>query len=174
MIEQHHFFTPADVPDSLIDRLILASEAVVRYRIAAYRDGFDLTEIQYRVLAHVAQHAPITLSHLARLVNRDCAQISRMVKTLIARGLVRNGRPPGKQAMAIELTDTGRETRARMARIGQDWEAAVENLLSTDQIALASVAIDRLYDAARQVLGGTDHLAGRPTADPRLAAIAVR
>jgi DNA-binding MarR family transcriptional regulator len=152
MNDQHHFFAHSDFPESLSDRLILASEAVVRYRIAAYRDRFDLTEIQYRLLTHVAQHSPITLGQLARLVNRDCAQISRMVKSLLARGLLANGRPPGKQAMAIELTSVGREVHRQMARIGQDWELAVENLISTDEIALASVAMDRLYDAARHVL----------------------
>ena len=152
MNDQHHFFAHSDFPESLSDRLILASEAVVRYRIAAYRDRFDLTEIQYRLLTHVAHHSPITLGQLARLVNRDCAQISRMVKSLISRGLLANGRLPGKQAMAIELTSVGREVHRQMARIGQDWELAVENLISTDEIALASVAIDRLYDAARHVL----------------------
>ena len=152
MTDQHHFFNMADVPESLSDRLILVSEAVVRYRVAAYRDRFDLTEIHYRLLTQVAQHSPITLGQLARLVNRDCAQISRMVKSLISRGLLANGRLPGKQAMAIELTSVGREVHRQMARIGQDWELAVENLISTDEIALASVAMDRLYDAARHVL----------------------
>jgi len=184
MNDQHHFFDHSDVPESLSDRLILASEAVVRYRIAVYRDRFDLTEIHYRLLTHVAQHAPITLGHLARLVNRDCAQISRMVKALIGRGLLANGRLPGKQAMAIELTSIGREIHRQMTRIGQDWEEAVESLISREEIAMASAAMERLYDAARHVLHD-DPQEGRArkrtpppvyaaTADTRLAASVAR
>ena len=182
MNDQHYFFDHSAVPESLSDRLILASEAVVRYRIAAYRDRFDLTEIHYRLLTHVAQHAPITLGHLARLVNRDCAQISRMVKALIARGLLANGRLPGKQAMAIELTAVGREIHRQMTRIGQDWEVAVESLISPAEIAMASAAMDRLYDAARHVLHddardsverkASPGAAYAATADARLAATA--
>ena len=184
MNDQHHFFDHSEVPESLSDRLILASEAVVRYRIAAYRDRFDLTEIHYRLLTQVAQHSPITLGHLARLVNRDCAQISRMVKALIARGLLANGRLPGKQAMAIKLTSVGREIHRQMARIGQDWEIAVESLISPEEIAMASTAMERLYDAARHVLHDDPH-EGRvgkdglgvgyaATADARLAAFAAQ
>jgi DNA-binding MarR family transcriptional regulator len=141
-----------DVPESLVERLILVSEAVVRYRIAAYRDRFDLTEIQYRLLMHVAQHSPVTLGQLARLVNRDCAQISRMVRSLVERGFLETGREPGKQAMAIALTGAGREIYRQMTHIGRDWEVAVENQMSAGEIALATGAMERLYDAARCVL----------------------
>jgi hypothetical protein len=97
--------TPAASPigsGGMVEHLILMAETAVRYRLAIYRNRFRLTELQYRLMMHVAEQGMVSLTQLARLVNRDCAQVSRSVKGLVAAGMMSAGRQQGKVAVAIE------------------------------------------------------------------------
>src|SRR5690606_24296067 len=99
--------TAQRLPDRMVDQLILAAEAVVRYRIATYRDRFKLTELQYRMMMHVEQHGPISVGELAVLVGRDVAQVSRTVKALVDTGLMDCQRTRGNIAKSLRLSPEG-------------------------------------------------------------------
>ena len=143
----------ADGPQALSDRLILACEAVVKCRAASFRDSFGLTEIHYRLLAQVRQNAPVTLTVLARNLNRDCGQVSRMVRNLTLRGLIDSGQRRGTRPLAISLTSMGRTTCDAMTQLARDSEEAIESLLPEKDQLQAAIAVERLYSAARSVLG---------------------
>ncbi|OYX63340.1 MAG: hypothetical protein B7Y88_12840 [Sphingomonadales bacterium 32-64-17] len=152
MTAAEHSFDHAEPPQALSDRLIMACEAVVRCRAASFRQSFGLTEIHYRLLAQVNAHAPITLAALATNLGRDCGQISRMVKMLTTRGLIERPPSPAQRPLAIRLTAMGRTICQAMARIAQDSEEAIASLLPEEDKVQASLAVERLYCAARTVL----------------------
>jgi DNA-binding MarR family transcriptional regulator len=148
----HHMpqVRPTD-PDSIADQLILAAEAVVRYRTAAYRDRFCLTEMQYRLLMHVAQHGAVSLTQLSQMVGRDTAQVSRTVRSLVDAGLMTSARRRGRVAVDIALSAAGRRTFSEMAKVGEEWQAAIGDALSPGDITLVVDTIERLHDAANQL-----------------------
>jgi len=139
----------------LAEQLVLAAEALVRYRGAAYRQRFRLTDLHYRLLMHVAKRGPISLGDLSNLVNRDCGQISRTVKALIESGFMRSERRRGSPGMGIELSHKGRSTYEAMAKIGEEWEFALSALMPLHEIALASQAAGRLHAAALRIHEGS-------------------
>ena len=152
MTAANHSFDHARASQALSDRLILACEAVVRCRAASFRESFGLTEIHYRLLAQVNSHAPITLGALACNLNRDCGQVSRMVKMLTTRGLIARPPRPAPRPLAIRLTAMGQTICHAMTRIAQDSEQAIEALLPEEDKIQTSLAVERLYCAARTVL----------------------
>jgi len=136
----------------MIDQLILAAEAVVRYRVATYRDRFKLTELQYRLLLHVEQHAPMSIGELAGMVARDVGQVSRTVRTLIDAELMVCTRTNGRIAKSLTLSAKGRDLFQQMATVGERWENAISVALPSEDIVQAAQAMQRLYVATHRVL----------------------
>jgi hypothetical protein len=88
-------------------------------------------------------------------VNRDCLQVSRSVKGLVAAGMMSAGRQQGKVAVAIELSDQGQQTYVEMLQVGANWELAVGALMVPVELAKAAVAIERLYQAPARYSSAT-------------------
>tara|TARA_A100001391_G_scaffold66729_3_gene42443 strand:+ start:26839 stop:27321 length:483 start_codon:yes stop_codon:yes gene_type:complete len=158
MTAADHTFDHADTAQALSDRLIMACEAVVRCRAASFRQSYGLTEIHYRLLAQVNSCAPITLGTLARKLNRDCGQVSRMVKMLTTRGLIASPRRPAPRPLSIRLTAMGQTVCDGMTQIAQDSEQAIGALMPEEDKVQASLAVERLYCAARTVLEDEQHM----------------
>lgn len=163
------FFDHDPPSGPLIEQLILTAEAVVRYRIVAFRRRFKMTELQYRLMMQVAAHAPVSLGQLSNLVNRDCAQVSRTVKCLVEGGLMTNRRERGGPTKSIELSADGAALYAEMQKVGEKFEAALAALISSADAALATDAIERVYEAACAVSNtGTGELDAVPADAPDL------
>jgi DNA-binding MarR family transcriptional regulator len=158
MTAADHTFDHIDTAKALSDRLIMACEAVVRCRAASFRQSFGLTEIHYRLLAQINSHAPITLGTLARKLNRDCGQVSRMVKVLTTRGLIANPPKPAPRPLSIRLTAMGQTICDAMTQIAQDSEQAIGALLPEEDKVQASLVVERLYCAARAVLDEEENM----------------
>ena len=82
--------------------------------ILAQRRQFDLSEIEWRIMAHLGETAPLSLNGLAEALVQDRGQLSRAVKGMVARGLLTRERKPGGPEIEIELTDDGRALHAAM------------------------------------------------------------
>lgn len=153
--------TASRLPDRMVDQLILTAEAVVRYRIATYRNRFKLTELQYRMMMHVEQHAPISVGELAALVGRDIAQVSRTVKALVDTGLMVCKRTPGKIAKSLCLSPKGNAVYLEMAAVGEDWDHAISRALPSEDLVHAVHVMKRLNEEAHRIMGRGDD-AGQP------------
>ena len=82
--------------------------------ILAQRRRFDLSEIEWRIMAQLGETAPLSLNGLAEALVQDRGQLSRAVKGMVARGLLTRERKPGGPEIEIELTDDGRALHAAM------------------------------------------------------------
>jgi DNA-binding MarR family transcriptional regulator len=82
-----------------------------------FRREVGLSNLEWRVLALIADNAPVNLSALIRLVARDKSQVGRTVKQLTAAGLVER-RDEGRVNVELVLTPEGQACTRRIRAIG--------------------------------------------------------
>lgn len=102
-------------PLALESQICFALSVASRGVIAAYRpvlEPLKLTHPQYLVMLALWQHAPLSIKDLAGLLHMEPATLSPLTKRLEALGYIHRGRDPeDDRALAIDLTDTGRQLR---------------------------------------------------------------
>lgn len=140
--------------DLLLERqLCFALSVASRSVIGAYRpvlEELNLTHPQYLVMLALWEHSPRTLRGIAEALAMEPATLSPMLKRLEANGLVTRERVAGNErALAVGLTEEGRELRARalsvpgtmLARLGLTREQAEDlNRMMREVIAAAQGA----------------------------------
>jgi DNA-binding MarR family transcriptional regulator len=82
--------------------------------ILAQKRRFDLSEIEWRIMTQLGETAPLSLNGLAEALLQDRGQLSRAVKSMVARGLLTRERKPGGPEIEIELSDEGRALHGEM------------------------------------------------------------
>lgn len=95
-------------------RIIGLLDLLRRSGALANRREFALTGIEWRIMAQVGEHAPLSLNKLAELLGLDRGQLSRAVKAMVERGLLDRKRTPGGPAIVISLTEEGKALQSRM------------------------------------------------------------
>ncbi len=93
---------------------------------------FDLTHVQFVLLAHLAYFAgdePVTQNRLAELAQTDRMMTSQVLRTLESKGLVeRRPHPTDSRARSLHITEDG---RALANRANSVVEGVDENFFST-------------------------------------------
>jgi DNA-binding MarR family transcriptional regulator len=107
--------TPGRAGHDELRYLILAAQREGSRRLGGALRHLDLTPAQAEVIDVLAAHAPITLAALGRLLVSEAGSPSRLVDSLVRRGLVDRA-PHGsdKRAVLIDLTGVGRELAGRL------------------------------------------------------------
>jgi DNA-binding MarR family transcriptional regulator len=131
-----------------VRHLILAAQRHGSRMMAGHLRTASLTPAQAEVLNVLAHHEPLTLVELGRLMISEMGSPSRLVDTLVTRGLVE--REPGrddKRVVRLRLTPAGRQTladgRAQTAEI-DDFIA--QRLTSGEMAELAALLRKLLRD----------------------------
>jgi DNA-binding MarR family transcriptional regulator len=107
--------------------LILAAQRHGSRMLAGHLREASLTPSQSEVLEVLADHAPLTLVELGRLLICETGSPSRLVDTLVQRGLIT--REPGhhdKRVVRLRLTPAGE----RVLADGQATTSAVEDFIA--------------------------------------------
>lgn len=95
-----------DLPGHLIRRL--QQIAVSAFMAETGAAGFELTPVQFAVLAQLSNHPGIDQATLAGLIAYDRVTIGGVISRLEARGLVaRRVSPSDRRARILKLTDEG-------------------------------------------------------------------
>lgn len=119
---------------------------------AAYASQADLTLPQWRLLSVVAHHRAIALKQLAEVAASDKALVSRTVKELVQRGLVRTASMnTGDRSLVCNITPKGArivddiipKARAKHAEL-------LLNLSPQDRIHLYDI-LQKLQDVCAQM-----------------------
>jgi DNA-binding MarR family transcriptional regulator len=107
--------TPGRAGHDELRYLILAAQREGSRRLGGALRHWELTPAQAEVIDVLAAHAPITLAALGRLLVCEAGSPSRLVDSLVRRGLVdRTPHGSDKRAVLIDLTGTGRELASRL------------------------------------------------------------
>jgi DNA-binding MarR family transcriptional regulator len=115
--------------------------------------GADLTPTQYSVLALVRVRGPLGLAELTELEGLNPTMLSRIVKVLDERGLIRRlPDPSDMRAARVEVTQTGEQVHERVreqrTRVLSEW---LERLpAETADVLLTAVpAMEALAEAVK-------------------------
>jgi DNA-binding MarR family transcriptional regulator len=123
---------------------------------------FDLTLPMYRVLAALSERPEQKLNELSAMTTVELSTMSRLVGTMISKGLVSRERlPNNERTVCIKLTDKGVEMAALLRVEAEHYEAVASNVLKPSEITRLKLNLARIYDAI-DVLEA-ELIAGAPT-----------
>ncbi|WP_404712200.1 MarR family winged helix-turn-helix transcriptional regulator [Sphingomonas sp. MMS24-J13] len=143
-----------DSPSNMLFTLRIARllDLLRRSRALANRREFGLSDIEWRVMTQVGAHAPLSLNQLADLVALDRGQLSRTVKTMVARGLLDRKRRPGGPAIIITLSDEGTAEYARMLALARERNAFLVGDIAEDDLDRAAEVLSAVARNAQRLL----------------------
>lgn len=137
-----------------LDRFLPYRLAVLAHTVSGalstiYRDRFDLTIPEWRVLANLGRSAPSSSNRLAERGSMDKAKVSRAVARLTAAGLVtRETDPRDNRLIVLTLSEAGRAVYERIAPLALAWEADLLAVLSEAERASLDAALAKLQARA--------------------------
>lgn len=106
---------------ALGNQLCFSLSVASRMVVQSYRpvlEPLGLTHPQYLVMLSLWGASPRTVKDLSSELMQDSATLSPLLKRLEARGLISRGRDPkNERALAVTLTDEGRELRTKAAHV---------------------------------------------------------
>nr|AGU10797.1 MarR family [uncultured organism] len=133
-------------------RIISLLDLLRRSGTLANRREFGLSGLEWRIMAQVGEHAPLSLNALADLLNLDRGQLSRAVKAMVERGLVDSRRKPGGPAIVITLSEAGRALHVRMHRLAAERNQFLVGDIPEDEIERALRVLDAVTRKAHLLL----------------------
>jgi DNA-binding MarR family transcriptional regulator len=99
-----------------------------------YRDDYNLTVAQWRVIANLAQHHTLLAQDIVKFTDMEKSMISRAVNTLVDRGLVIGEQAEGdNRAKNLRLTAHGIDLYQVIVPDVLGWEKELLSCLSKAQ-----------------------------------------
>jgi DNA-binding MarR family transcriptional regulator len=153
---------PETIRDLLSYRIHRLANALSRGAALRYRRDFDVSLMEWRILALLGAFAPMTLKRLSREAGLDKSQASRAVAGLVARGLVlrSTGEGDGRE-IALRLSAEGGRLQRGLMDAARARDAAFRAVLSPAECGMLDGMLHRLEAEARRQAS----LAGRAPAD---------
>lgn len=128
----------------LLARLGVRMGALFSQRLAAY----DLTLPMYRVLAALAERPEQQLNELSTVTTVELSTMSRLVGTMVTRGLVsRDRQPTNERTVRINLTVQGAELATILRREAQHYEDVAISRVDPAEIDRLRATLQRIYES---------------------------
>ncbi len=116
-------------------RLAVTSAKVSGLIAKAYETRFGLTIPQWRLLAVLNQHAPLSQQDLVNRTLMDKVNVSRTVSSLIARGLVtKKSQDADKRFQSLTLTKEGQSVVDEIIPVAKELENSLLGTFSKEEI----------------------------------------
>lgn len=151
-----HLLAPQSLGDLLnykLARLQALSGAAV-IRICEGR--FGITRREWRFVALLAERGALSPSQLAEESHLELARVSRIVTSLVDKGLAVRASVSGDRRRAlVTLTDKGQELYSTLFPLVADINVALVSCLHPEQVAALDKALDQLTANAEQLLLGS-------------------
>ncbi|HEX6056229.1 MAG TPA: MarR family transcriptional regulator, partial [Intrasporangium sp.] len=135
-----------------LDRQVCFALSVASRNVKAlYRpvlEPLGLTHPQYLVMLTLWERDSLTVKQIGQLLSLDPATLSPLLKRLERAGLIRRDRHPAdERALAVTLTDEGRDLRERALQVPPQ---VVERLgMDLDDLTSLHAALTRVIAATR-------------------------
>jgi MarR family transcriptional regulator, organic hydroperoxide resistance regulator len=142
-----------------LDRQVCFALAVAsRNVIALYRpllDPMGLTHPQYLVMLALWEESPLSVNQLSGLLKLDPGTLSPLLKRLESGGLVtRQRNPRDERALAVTLTEAGRNLRAEAEKI----PPAI-----IDRLGMTIPELEALHKSLTRVIAAANPDAAQPS-----------
>jgi DNA-binding MarR family transcriptional regulator len=134
-------------------RLSVASNAVSRLIARAYEDRFGLTIPQWRLIAVLGEHGPLTQQAIGARTVMDKVTVSRATQSLVKRRLVQRAPHVDGRSHHLALSKAGARLYREVAPVALEYEAGL--LRHFDPAAVESLKqfLLRLERTAEELAG---------------------
>lgn len=155
------------INDLLLYRLGRLSAQAGAIVVRLCEGGYGITRREWGVIGHLREQGPLAPSALAEHFQLDRARTSRMVTSLVRKGLVLRQTLPGNRRQAIlSLTDQGSDLYDKLMPQVREINRRVLQVLSPSEMAQFDELVARLHESAGQLRLALD--AELPKAQRRL------
>lgn len=128
-------------------RLYQAAEKTSLAFHAHYRDKYNLSRTEWRVLFNVGQYGPISAVEISKRSNLEKTKISRAVQRLEGRGWLRRiFLESDRRRHQLELTKTGLKVFRELAKLAGQFNALYAELLGEEGLAELTKSVQFLED----------------------------
>jgi DNA-binding MarR family transcriptional regulator len=159
---------PPTIKGLLSYRLHQVANLFSRGAAMRYRREFGVSLWEWRTLALLGAHAPLSLKELASAAGLDKSQMSRVVSGLIRRALVlRGAHATDGRGVQLSLTRGGAEVYRGLIRAARERNEAFLACLTEPEREVLDGALRRLGDQARAFIQRERALAGTPVRSAR-------
>ena len=140
-------------PSDLVSSKVLKLANVLRRgSTLVYGRKLGLSQVEWRIVALVGEHAPVSLNELADLLDLDKGQTSRSVSALVARRLMlREYRRDGR-GIRITLTARGTEIYGQLMASALERNRVLLSGMTPEEKSQLFAVLDRLTALARTIL----------------------
>ncbi|PSW62016.1 MarR family transcriptional regulator [Photobacterium kishitanii] len=139
------------VNNTTLDNLFQLVHALKR-QLHEYIEQLDLeiTPMHVHVIKIINKMTPCTAIDIATVLERDKAQITRLVSTLIEKGfIIKTSNPADKRSSYLCVTDSGMEIIKRLATIDNVMQEKITHNISIDEVALFQQISDKMINNLR-------------------------
>jgi DNA-binding MarR family transcriptional regulator len=145
------------------NRLLSLATLLRRSANLLYRRELGLPEVEWRILAIVGDHAPLTLAALVEILGLDKGQLSRGVTALVRRRLLtRTVDPQDSREVRIALSPHGEETFNALIGLALNRNRDLVAGLSGAEVAALLAVLEQLVANAKAMLAQGLQQARRP------------
>jgi DNA-binding MarR family transcriptional regulator len=160
----------AEIRQLISFRIHAVANLLSRGAALAYRREFDVSLMEWRTLALLGAHQPLSLNELSRHAGLDKSQMSRVVAGLSKRALVLRG-PDSTDGRGVRLTlsRAGAKLYAGLIASANRRNDAFAAVLSAGERQTLDDMLERLADKARELIHAERESAParRPNTPPR-------
>lgn len=140
---------PSDLVSSKVIRL---ANILRRSSTLVYGRRFGLSQVEWRIVALVGEHAPLSLNALAQFMGLDKGQTSRGVSALVARHLLLREYRRGGRGVRIALSTRGARTYDALMISARERNRVLLRGMSDAERSEFFEILDRLTGLARTIL----------------------
>ncbi|CZF82745.1 Transcriptional regulator, MarR family [Grimontia indica] len=113
-------------------RMVNLADGISNACSKIYREEFDVSIPEWRILARLAEHEKLNAKDIGDLTFMDKSRVSRAVKLLEEKGLLLKVKDStDNRASFLSLSESGRDLYAKIAPKALDWEAELIDVLDT-------------------------------------------
>ncbi|MEM5527927.1 MarR family transcriptional regulator [Gammaproteobacteria bacterium AS21] len=110
-------------------------------------ESMPITPMHVRVLKSIDNYQDCTANDLSKLLDRDKAQVTRLVNTLVEQGAVgRESNPSDKRSQLLVILEGGRVLLKRIQSIDQDILSKIDNEISPQELATFTKIATKMAD----------------------------
>jgi DNA-binding MarR family transcriptional regulator len=126
-------------------RLVTLSQRISHALSAIYREQFDISVAEWRILANLAEKGELNPSEIAQQTSMDKARVSRAIKELSDRGCVHKRRDEGdNRAYRLSLSPSGLVLYHQIVPLALAWEGELLDALDASEYRDLNRIIEKL------------------------------
>ena len=149
----------APITAMMSSRLMVLANLLKRGAILRYKRLAGLSSVEFGLVASMGRRPPMSVISLAAAVGMDKGQISRALAELVSRKLVAKAvNPQDNREVLVCLTRTGLAAHDAIVAGAQERNRRLLELLGPEELKLFLAQIDRLSEAAAEMLAAEKDL----------------